>query len=140
MTQEYSGKVGYASDHEAFPFRLLVAVPCFVDSMGERVHALVDTASEWCVLPRLVADQLDLDPFASGETTSLSTRFGTLHGQLQRVLVTFDAAEGEPLTIDATCFVSAEWPGPMVIGWRGCLERMRFGFDTTEEAFYFGTG
>jgi hypothetical protein len=25
----------------------------------------------------------------------------------------------------------------MVIGWRGCLERIHFGFNTTEEAFYF---
>ena len=54
--------------------------------------------------------------------------------------LTFAASEGQPLTIQATCFVSTEWPGPMVIGWKGCLERMRFGFDTTAELFYFAQG
>jgi len=28
----------------------------------------------------------------------------------------------------------------MVLGWRGCLERMHFGFNTTEEMFYFAAG
>jgi hypothetical protein len=55
-------------------------------------------------------------------------------------LLTFDASEGRPLTIQATCFVSADWPGPMVIGWKGCLERIHFGFDTTLELFYFAEG
>jgi hypothetical protein len=140
MTQEFSGKAVYASDYEAFPFRLLVAVPCFVESLGERMHALVDTAGEWCVLPRRVAEQMDLDLSDDGDAVTLSTRFGTLHGQLHRLSVTFDAAEGESLTIDATCFVSEDWPGPMVIGWRGGLERMCFAFNTREEAFYFAAG
>jgi hypothetical protein len=30
-----------------------------------------------------------------------------------------------------------EWPGPMVLGWKGCLERIRFGFDPNVESFYF---
>jgi hypothetical protein len=66
--------------------------------------------------------------------------FGTLTGRLERVSVTLDATEGQALTIQATCFVSAEWSGPRVIGWKGCLERIRFGFDTTTEAFYFAEG
>jgi hypothetical protein len=69
---------------------------------------------------------------------ALSTRFGLFHGRLERVRVRFDATEGDALEQESTCFVSADWPGPLVIGWRGCLERMRFGFDSTEEAFYFG--
>ena len=39
--------------------------------------------------------------------------------------------------MDATWFVAPDWPGPSVIGWRGCLERMRFALDPGEEAFYF---
>jgi hypothetical protein len=72
--------------------------------------------------------------------TFLSTRFGLMQGRLERISVTLDALEGDPLTIDATCFVSADWPGPMVIGWRGYLERINFGFNNTEEAFYFAPG
>jgi hypothetical protein len=140
MIQEYTGKVPYVTDYQAGPFRLPVAVMCFVEQMAEPVQALVDTASEWCLLPRLVADQLVLDLFAGGGSVTLSTGFGTIHGELARVSVTFEATEGDPLTLDATCFVSDDWPGPMVIGRRGCLERMRFGFDTTEEAFYFAAG
>ena len=69
----------------------------------------------------------------------LHTRFGLITGSLGRVTVRFVAADGEPLTIDATCFTSEGWLGPMVIGWKGCLERIRFGLDPSEEAFYFGT-
>jgi hypothetical protein len=140
MTQEYSGRASYATDYEAFPFRLLVAVPCLVESVSERMHALVDTACEWCMLPRRVAQRLDLDLSGDEDAAVLSTRFGTLHGQLHRLSLTFDASEGEPLTIEATCFVSEDWPGPMVIGWRGGLERVCFGFNTREETFYFAAG
>lgn len=137
MIQAYTGKLPYATDYQADPFRLLVAVTCFIEQMGEPVYALVDTASEWCLLSRSVSEELALDELFTGDPVAFSTRFGTLVGQLARVSVTFDATEGESLTLQATCFVSEEWPGPMVIGWRGCLERMRFGFDTVEEAFYF---
>jgi hypothetical protein len=106
--------------------------------MRRQVFALLDTASEWCVLPAdlvaELADELDLIPVAS----QLHTRFGLLSGALGRVTIVFDAAEGVPLGVDATCFTSEAWLGPMVIGWKGCLERMRFGLDPSEEAFYFG--
>src|SRR4051794_38505155 len=120
MIQEYTGKLSYETDYQADPFRLLVAILCFVEQMAEPVHALVDTASEWCILPRLVADQLALDLLVGSDVISFSTRFGTIHGEMARVSVTFEAIEGEPLTLQTTCFISDEWPGPMVIGWRGC--------------------
>ena len=87
-----------------------------------------------------MAARLGFDLTHGEETTLLSTRFGTLAGRLERVSLTFDASEGRSLTIQATCLLSADWPGPMVIGWKGCLERMRFGFDTTEEVFYSAAG
>jgi hypothetical protein len=42
--------------------------------------------------------------------------------------------------IEATWFISPDWPGPLVLGWKGCLERLRFALDPTpeEEWFYFG--
>jgi hypothetical protein len=138
VIQQYTGKRPYDTNLETGAGRLLVAIACTIEQFPDPVHAVLDTASEWCVLPALFAEQLGIGPANREETAVLSTRLGTIYGQLFRLGVTFVAAEGEPLTIDATCFVSAEWPGPMVVGWRGCLERMRFGFDTTEEAFYFG--
>jgi hypothetical protein len=140
VTQEYTGKSPYFADLEEESSHLLVAVACFVEDLPQRTYALLDTASQWCILPPPVAAQLGFDPTNSEETIFFSTRFGTLTGRLERVSVTLDATEGQGLTIQATCFVSAEWSGPMVIGWKGCLERIRFGFDTTTEAFYFAEG
>lgn len=49
----------------------------------------------------------------------------------------FLRVKGKSMTVEATCFVSAAWPGPLVIGWKGCLERMRFALDPDDEFFYF---
>ena len=62
-----------------------------------------------------------------------------LAGSLERIPLTLTASDGDSLTIDATWFVSEEWPGPTVIGWRGALERIRFAIDPSEESFYFGS-
>jgi hypothetical protein len=140
VTQDYAGKRQYDTNRESATGRLLVSVLCLIEQAPDPVDALLDTASEWCILPPFLAAQLGLDTGNGEESMVLSTRFGALSGQLVRVSVTFDATEGEPLPLQTTCFVSEEWPGPMVIGWRGCLERMRFGFDTTEEVFYFAAG
>lgn len=50
----------------------------------------------------------------------------------------FLATEGEDLTVQATWFVCPEWRGPVVLGWKGSLERFRFALDPHEEFFYFG--
>jgi hypothetical protein len=100
--------------------------------------ALLDTGSEWCVLPPALARDLGLDTASDASTPRLLSRFGAIAGRLERVPITFHASEGENLTIEATCFVSADWPGPLVIGWKGCLERMRFAFDPGDDSFYFG--
>lgn len=140
VTQEYTGKSPYFADLDEESSCLLVAVACFVEDLPQRAYALLDTASPWCILPPPIADRLGFDLTQGEEPTLLSTRFGTLVGRLERMALTFDASQGQPLTIQATCFLSADWPGPTVIGWKGCLEWMRFGFDTTAEAFYFAEG
>jgi hypothetical protein len=140
VIQEYAGKCPYVTGRDEGGYRLLVAVACFVEGIPDQVYALLDTGSEWCVLPPSIAVRAGFGLIEEEAPVALSTRFGILHGRLERVSIRFDATEGQEMDQDATCFVSSEWPGPMVIGWSGCLERMRFGFDTTEEAFYFGSG
>jgi hypothetical protein len=98
--------------------------------------ALLDTASHWCVLPPATAITLECDLDAPGDT-HLLTRFGRLTGQLVRLPTVLVAEEGENVEIEATWFISGDWPGPMVLGWKGCLERVRFGFDPGSETFYF---
>ena len=66
----------------------------------------------------------------------MHTRFGLLEGFLARAPVTF--AADRDLVVDATWFISSEWNGPVVLGWKGCLERMHFAFDTVGELFWFG--
>jgi len=115
---------------------LLVAVLCRVGDRPEEYAALLDTASHWCLLPPAVARLLGCDLDAVSDT-HLLTRFGRLTGNLLRFRTFLVASEGESVEIEATWFVCTDWPGPMVLGWRGCLERIRFGFDPGEEIFYF---
>src|SRR6266700_2951469 len=100
------------------PHTLLVAVPCRVGSLGRDVFALLDTASEWCVLPPDLAAELEDDLETVASPSHLHTRFGLLTGSLGRATIRFVAVEGESLVIDTTCFTSEGWLGPMVIGWK----------------------
>jgi hypothetical protein len=115
---------------------LLVAVRCKVGDADDEDFGLVDTASHWCILPPDIALQLGYVPTTGGDTR-LHTRFGVLSGELVRLPVFFLADEGEPAAVEVTWFLSPDWPGPMVIGWKGCLERLRFAFDPREDSFYF---
>jgi hypothetical protein len=101
-----------------------------------KYDALLDTASQWCILPPDVALQLGYVPTDQGETR-LHTRFGVLTGELIRLPIFFLADEGEPAEVEATWFLSPDWPGPIVVGWKGCLERIRFAFDPREDTLYF---
>lgn len=67
----------------------------------------------------------------------LSTRLGTFEGWTERLSLELVATLGGNVIVEATWFVSEDWPGPLVIGWKGGLERIRCGFDPAEDAFYF---
>ena len=98
---------------------------------------MLDTAAEWCVLPADLIASLGLDG-ATGYPVRLETRLGVFSGNLERIPMRFRATEGQPLLVEATWFVSPDWPGPLVLGWKGCLERFRFALDPNEERFYLG--
>ena len=65
------------------------------------------------------------------------SRFGIIEGRVERIPLRLPAADGDSLTVEATWFISPQWPGPNVLGWRGCLERFRFALDPGEDRFYF---
>lgn len=138
MNQEFAGAASYASDYVEEGHRLLVAVFCLLPE-NQSTYALLDTAAQWCILPASVARQLGLDLEPDGSTPPLHTRFGTFFGRLERLPVVFEAEDGAPLAVEATWFVSPEWTGPAVIGWKGCLERMRFAIDPFTERWYFAS-
>lgn len=137
LTQAYRGSSYYSADHPEGSHRLLVAVPCTIGELADAILALLDTGSQWCVLPFSIAAALGHDP-ADSDEVRLHTRYGTLLGRLDRLRVRFRADEGEPLELEATWFITQDWPGPAVIGWKGCLERFRFALDPEEDTFYFG--
>ena len=127
----------YQTDYLEGPHSLLVAVPCLLEPGRVRVYALLDTASEWCLLPATIAVKLGYELEPAPGVPPLHTRFGLLFGQLERIPLVFPADEGTDLEITATFFLCEDWLGPAVIGWRGCLERMRFALNPTEEIFHF---
>lgn len=136
MNQTYPGRAKYQSNVDEPTGPLLVAVLCRVGERADKETALVDTASPLCILPPSIALELGYALDAEGDTR-LHTRFGLLSGNLIRLPVLFVADEGEPAEVEATWFLLPDWPGPIVIGWSGCLERMRFAFDPRENDFYF---
>jgi len=93
------------------------------------------------VLPGEIATILGLDPTPDPDIEPLQTWFGALSGRMERLLLTLIADEGREVQVDATFFVSSDWHYAMVVGWRGCLERTRFGLDPSAETccFYFAT-
>jgi hypothetical protein len=112
-----------------------VAAGCVVGD--RRIDALIDTASQWCVLPAKIAADLGYEAEIEESVTWLHTRFGAISGSLVRIPLLFRAEEGGDLTVEATWFISEDWPGPPVLGWKGCLERICFALDPGEESFYF---
>jgi hypothetical protein len=108
VIQEYTGRLLYLTDFDAGVFHLLVARPCLVEGVVDRVYALVDTAAEWCVLPPNLCAELGIEVIAGQGETFPATRFGVMQGRLERVSGTLDAIEGDLLTLQATCYVSAD--------------------------------
>ena len=139
MTQDYTGKSYYLSDYVgADGQRLLVAVPCRVADLPQTFYALLDTGATWGVLPAPLAEALGCDLAIDETIPPLQTWRGEVRGRLERLDLILPAEDGEDVQVEATWFVSAEWQGPMVIGWVGCLQRLRIGLDPSQDAFLFG--
>jgi hypothetical protein len=104
---------------------------------GVLLLAELDTGAAWSVLHTEVAEALDLLN-GTGEPVPYSTRLGRITGHLERTSIYIIADEGESLRIEATVWVSREWPGGNFLGYGGLLERIRFAIDPGDNFFYFG--
>ena len=103
------------------------------------VFAMVDTAAPWCIFEPTVGDFIRESFDQVSETVRLSTRLGTFLGNLYRGPLFVPALEGEPLDVEATVFVSSDWPpGRNFLGYEGLLQRIRFAVDPEANLFYFG--
>jgi hypothetical protein len=99
---------------------------------------MVDTAAPWCIFDSEVGEMLR-EHFApvSGEL-SLSTRLGLFRGSLYRAPLAFSSTAGGSFEVEATVFVSPDWPGGNFLGYGGLLQRIRFAIDPETNLFYFG--
>ena len=100
--------------------------------------AVVDTGAPWCIFEPFVAKILVRNSLLVQPRVALSTRMGMIHGALYRETIRISADEGQPLDVEATIFVSPDWPGPNFIGYQGLLQRIRFAVDPETNLFYFG--
>ena len=105
-------------------------------SSSSPVPALLDTGAAWSVLDKELAEELELLG-GEGEQVPMSTRLGRFTGRLERTRIDILADEGESITVDATVWVSEQWPGGTFVGYQGLLERIRFAIDPSDNSFYF---
>lgn len=137
-----TGSAKYYPDYVFGEARLLIAIQFSIGRGLPSIHGLLDTASTWIVFRKDFLSSFDIpideDPAVMEK---METRFGTITGFLNRIPIIIIAEEGGGTSaeIDSTCFVSDQWPGPPVIGWKGCLERMKFAIDPSLDRFYFGS-
>lgn len=136
-----AGRLAFASESAEADGGACPMVYCRLGEITQPVVALLDTAAEYSVLPEDVADAA-----GAGEVlreVHMSTRFGKLTGRQRILPVELVAKEGRSLRFDATVLSMAEWNRHVVLGFRGLLERIRFGLEPAAPGddgwFYFGS-
>lgn len=136
LARTYRGAFPYKTEQVQGAHRVHVAVACYVEGGLVSVDAMLHTGAEWSVVPGGVSALLE-ETASAGEEMRLDSRLGSFEGRLVRANLVFPAVEGETLEIEATCLLCPEWPGAMVLGWKGCLERFSFALDQQNELFCF---
>lgn len=106
-------------------------------NLGSPILAQLDTGCPWSIIKPEIAEAIKLTD-EEGQPQSLSTRFGTVDGQLKRTSITILADDGNSIDVEATVFVPTEWTAGNFLGYCGLLERVRFALDPQENFFYFG--
>ncbi len=139
-----TGSAFFWISHKIGIWPATVAVRCQTERLESEI-ALLDTGAEWSVIGGETAILLEKQLGSPIESTRMSTRLGLIDGFLHHVNITLLAGEnsGDNLTVESTVFVSEEWEGPLVLGYRGFLEKIRFALDPGvvpgEQIFYFGS-
>lgn len=128
------------TDRESAP-RVILSI-----RLGEiETSAFLDTGGVYLLCAPQLARRLGFDPQDGIPAPPLQLGRGRFDGALHRVGLTFIAVDGDDLSIDSTMFVpllkpGEQWPEdfPCILGMQGCLERLRFAVDPTDDTFYFG--
>jgi hypothetical protein len=122
--------------------RLIVAARCRLGTL--KTEALLDTGAEWSIFGGELAEDLEQEADEESRDIVMDTRLGCVDSRLYRLDVALLADEGDDLVISASVLLAPSWEGPPVLGYRGFLERIRFGLDpglgnSEEQWFFFGS-
>jgi len=98
--------------------------------------AFLDTGCRYVVISKGICENYDI-AVCEDYPIRMSTRLGDFSGFINRFPIYFIADNGDSLEVESTCFISEDWPGPIMIGWLGCLERMKFAIDPSCNLFLF---
>ncbi|MFO0589643.1 MAG: hypothetical protein U0441_19045 [Polyangiaceae bacterium] len=114
-----------------------------IPSIGLETHALLDTGAAWSLVGGDLADMIAEQGGEVRQTIILSTRLGRIRGELQELDIVLPAERGDGLRVTGSVVVATGWTGPMVLGYRGFLERLRFALDPGTQVddawFFFGS-
>ncbi len=107
-----------------------MAVRCKLPGVPGIEMALLDTGAQWSMiggeLARILLGSIEI---TNDKPPAMQTRKGRMQGKMGRLTITLVAEEGRHLDVDATVMLSEDWPGPVVLGYRGLLERARLALD-----------
>ena len=123
----------------------LERIAFFIQVGSQLTEAAVDTGGAYLFCNHQLAEALELDPADALLTEELRVRGRRIPGALHRVFLNLIPDQGEGLQIDVTAFVPlagsrGEIDMPVYLGFRGCLEWLRFAVDPVAGIFYFGRG
>lgn len=144
MTEDYEGRSTFSCATTGRDRLGTVYIPFRLGDSPISLEGLLDTGSTWSVIGRSTAESLCGDLDLEPQTLVLKSWSGDVQGHLGRLAVCFVAEEGDDLYVDATWLVVSEdeWRRGPVLGWRGLLERVRFGVSPSSDAdtgaFFFG--
>lgn len=114
--------------------QLVMGIHCQIGKFKVKTTALLDTAAQWSVIGGELAQMILADKTLSVPThisISLSTRLGKFTGNVHRIEINLIAEKGlgHDLMVDGSFIVTPDWKGPMVLGFHGFMERIRFAID-----------
>ncbi len=126
-----SGFAEYFPGFKVGMSKLTVGVKCRLGDLEITDIALFDTGAEWTLIGGETAEILEGRFSEAIETINYSTRLGKMNVTLRRlpILLLADDGCGADLYVESTVAVAPEWTGPIVLGYRGFLERIRFALE-----------
>lgn len=139
---KWSSGCGRFFEHGERPWKIWTGVYCRLHNFPEDRIAMLDTAAEWSMVGGELAEEL-WSQLGEGEYFEMHARGHLRTGELRKCNVTLRADNGDDLTFEGTIFVSMDWTGPIVLGYHGLFENIRFaldpGLNSEQQRFYFGS-